>query len=63
VSLDEVAFLTQAMRHHQEQITELGKKRREKILALREKKTTHREIAEAMGVTEQSVMKIVRGKG
>jgi DNA-directed RNA polymerase specialized sigma24 family protein len=63
VSLDEVAFLTQAMRHHQEQITELGRKRRDKVLALRAEKVTHREIAEAMGVTEQSVMKIVRGKG
>ena len=62
MSLDEVAFLTQAIRHHQEQILELGEKRRERVLRLRAEKVTHRRIAEAMGVTQATVMKIVRGK-
>ena len=60
-ALDEVRIITQMMREHQRQIADLSKKRRTKVLKLREHKVTYREIAEAMDTTEQSVYNIIRG--
>jgi DNA invertase Pin-like site-specific DNA recombinase len=58
--LDEVKLLTTAMREHQSQIQELGKRRKQLILRLRKQRITYREIAEAMGVSEQLIYKIIR---
>lgn len=58
--LDEVKLLTDAIRTHQTQIQELGKRRKQLILRLRKQRITYREIAEAMGVSEQLIYKIIR---
>jgi DNA-directed RNA polymerase specialized sigma24 family protein len=58
--LDEVKALTERMRDHQRAIEEISAIRKRVILSLRRKRITYREIAEAMGVTEQSVYKILR---
>lgn len=61
--LADVHLLTEMIREHQRQIITLGKKRREKINRLRSNRITFREIAEAMGITEQAVFKIIQGGG
>lgn len=58
--LDEVKALTDRIRDHQRAIEEISAVRKKVILTLRRKRITYREIAEAMGVTEQSVYKILR---
>ena len=58
--LDEVKLLTDAIRTHQVQIQDLGKRRKQLILRLRKQRITYREIAEAMGVSEQLIYKISR---
>jgi DNA-directed RNA polymerase specialized sigma subunit len=58
--LDEVKILTDAIRTHQSQIQDLGKRRKQLILRLRKQRITYREIAEAMGVSEQLIYKIIR---
>lgn len=58
--LDEVRMITDAMREHQHQISDLGKRRKQLILRLRKQRITYREIAEAMGVSEQLIYKIIR---
>jgi hypothetical protein len=58
--LDEVKLLTDAIRTHQVQIQDLGKRRKQLILRLRKQRITYREIAEAMGVSEQLIYKIIR---
>jgi DNA-directed RNA polymerase specialized sigma24 family protein len=59
--LKEVELLTLMMREHQDQITKLGQRRRKKLLALHAQKVAYREMAEAMGTTEQAVYKSLRG--
>jgi len=58
--LDEVKLLTEAIRTHQSQIHDLGKRRKQLILRLRKQRITYREIAQAMGVSEQLIYKIIR---
>jgi DNA invertase Pin-like site-specific DNA recombinase len=58
--LDEVRLLTNTMREHQNQISDLGKRRKQLILRLRKQRITYREIADAMGVSEQLIYKIIR---
>jgi DNA-directed RNA polymerase specialized sigma24 family protein len=58
--LGEVKSLTTLIRNHQRAIEEISGTRKEVILSLRRKRITYREIAAAMGVTEQSVYKILR---
>jgi len=58
--LDEVRLLTDAIRTHQSQIQDLGKRRKQLILRLRKQRITYREIADAMGVSEQLIYKIIR---
>jgi DNA-directed RNA polymerase specialized sigma subunit len=58
--LDEVKLLTDAIRTHQSQIQDLGKRRKQLILRLRKQRINYREIAEAMGVSEQLIYKIIR---
>jgi DNA invertase Pin-like site-specific DNA recombinase len=58
--LEEVKLLTDAIRTHQSQIQDLGKRRKQLILRLRKQRITYREIAEAMGVSEQLIYKIIR---
>ena len=58
--LDEVKLLTNAIREHQNQIQDLGKRRKQLILRLRKQRITYREIAHAMGVSEQLIYKIIR---
>lgn len=58
--LDEVKALTDRIRNHQRAIEEISAVRKTVILSLRKKRITYREIAAAMGVTEQSVYKILR---
>jgi DNA-directed RNA polymerase specialized sigma24 family protein len=58
--LSEVKTLTDLIRNHQNAIQEISQTRRNVIIDLRKKRITYREIAEAMGVTEQSVYKILR---
>lgn len=58
--LQEVRIITDAMREHQSQVQDLGKRRKQLILRLRKQRITYREIAEAMGVSEQLIYKIIR---
>jgi hypothetical protein len=58
--LEEVSILTTAIREHQNQIQDLGKRRKQLILRLRKQRITYREIAEAMKVSEQLIYKIIR---
>jgi len=58
--LGEVKALTDLMRNHQSAINEISQTRKKVILSLRRKRITYREIAAAMGVTEQSVYKVLR---
>lgn len=58
--LNEVNILTASIRQHQYQIKDLGKRRKQLILRLRKQRITYREIAEAMGVSEQLVYKIIK---
>jgi IS30 family transposase len=58
--LSEVKILTNAIRHHQIQMQDLGKRRKQLILRLRKQRITYREIAEAMGVSEQLIYKIIK---
>ena len=58
--LEEVKLLTDAIRTHQVQIQDLGKRRKQLILRLRKQRITYREISEAMGVSEQLIYKIIR---
>jgi DNA-directed RNA polymerase specialized sigma24 family protein len=59
-ALDEIRLITQMIREHQKNIERLGVKRKSTILKLRKHRITYREIAEAMGTTEQNVYKIIR---
>lgn len=59
-ALDEIKLITQMIREHQRNIERLGAKRKNTILKLRKHRITYREIAEAMGTTEQNVYKIIR---
>lgn len=58
--LDEVRSLTDQIRDHQRAIEEIADSRRTHILTLRAGRITYREIAGAMGVTEQSVYKCLK---
>jgi DNA-directed RNA polymerase specialized sigma24 family protein len=58
--LVDIKTLTDLMRNHQKAIEDISKTRKTVILSLRRKRITYREIAAAMGVTEQSVYKILR---
>jgi DNA invertase Pin-like site-specific DNA recombinase len=58
--LSEVKILTNAIRTHQSQMQDLGKRRKQLILRLRKQRITYREIAEAMGVSEQLIYKIIK---
>ena len=58
--LNDVKVLTDAIREHQNQIQDLGKRRKQTILRLRKQRITYRQIAQAMGVSEQLIYKIIR---
>lgn len=58
--LDSVRELTMQIRQRQRDISDLSQQRRTIIQRLRGSKVTYREIAEAMGTTEQNVYKILR---
>lgn len=58
--LGEIKALTDRIRNHQRAVDEISKVRKDIILSLRKKRITYREIAAAMGITEQSVYKILR---
>ncbi len=58
--LEEVKILTDAIRTHQSQIQDLGKRRKQLILRLRKQRITYKEIAKAMGVSAQLIYKIIR---
>lgn len=59
-NLASVGLMTRKMREHQEAITQLGRERRVKVLDLRASNITYRLIAEAMGTTQQAVLKVLR---
>lgn len=59
-ALDKVKVLTGMIRQHQRDIERLSRERRSVIMRLRDHRITYREIAEAMGTTEQNVYKILR---
>jgi DNA-directed RNA polymerase specialized sigma subunit len=56
----EVRMITDAMREHQAQIQDLGKRRKQLILRLRKQRITYKEISKAMGVSEQLIYKIIK---
>jgi hypothetical protein len=60
IELDEIKTMTDRIRNHQRAIEEISNQRRNVIVGLRRKRITYREIAASMGVTEQSVYKILR---
>lgn len=59
-ALGKVKVLTGMIRQHQKDIERLSRERRTAIVRLRDHRITYREIAEAMGTTEQNVYKILR---
>ena len=59
-TLDRVRLLTGEIRARQNDIQQLARERRTAIVSLRNHRITYRENAEAMGVTEQNVYKILR---
>lgn len=61
--LEEVRLMTRMIREHQEQIVKLAKKRKARVMKLRRSKVTYREIAEAMGTSEQTVYNVIRSEG
>jgi len=61
--LDEIKAITQEMRHLQDLVTQKSKRRREVVLGLRDQHVTYRKLAEAMGVSEVTVYKVIRGEG
>jgi len=58
--LDKVKAETDTIRHSEDEILKAAQRRRKSVIALRAMRVTYREIAEAMGVTEQVVYKILR---
>lgn len=58
--LDQVALLTQMMREHQNAVVRLGKKRRRLVRRMRDKRVPYKDIAAAMGVTDQAVFADLR---
>lgn len=58
--LDQVALLTQMMREHQNAVVRLGKKRRRLVRRMRDKRVPYKDIAGAMGVTDQAVFADLR---
>ena len=61
--LTEIRQLTTMMRQHADDINRLASIRRSTVLKLREQRVTYRELAEAMGVSEVTVYKVIRGEG
>ena len=59
--LDLACDITDEIRRCQDDIARLGEERRSVIRKLRDNVVTYREIANAMGMTEQNVYKIVKG--
>lgn len=58
--LDHARDLTQEMRGHEEAIRQIGPRRKKIVLDLRGMNVTYRQIAEHLGVTEQSIYKWIR---
>lgn len=58
--LEDLTTINNVIRTHQNQMTDLLKRRKQLILRLRKQRITYREIAEAMGVSEQLIYKIIR---
>jgi hypothetical protein len=59
--LERLAVTTQMMREHSAQVKTLSAKRRTIALRLRDKQVTYKAMAEAMGITEVAVFKILKG--
>lgn len=51
---------TEQIREHQRAIEGIGQSRKQKIMSLRSRLVTYREIAQAMQTSEQNVYKIIR---
>lgn len=58
--LTDLKTINDAIRTHQNQVTDLLKRRKTLILRLRKQRITYREIALTMGVSEQLIYKIIR---
>lgn len=58
--LTDLRTINDAIRTHQNQVTDLLKRRKTLILRLRKQRITYREIAQTMGVSEQLIYKIIK---
>lgn len=58
-----VAMLTSAMRFKEAEISDLAEKRLAKIQWLRDRKVSYAQLADAMGISEVRVYKVLRGNG
>ncbi len=58
--LTDLKTINDAIRTHQNQVTDLLKRRKTLILRLRKQRITYREIAQTMGVSEQLIYKIIK---
>jgi DNA-directed RNA polymerase specialized sigma24 family protein len=58
--LDKGRELTGRMREHEQAIRDIGPERKKVVLQLRAMNVTYRQIAEHLGVTEQSIYKWIR---
>jgi DNA invertase Pin-like site-specific DNA recombinase len=58
--LTDLKTINDAIRTHQNQVTDLLKRRKTLILRLRKQRITYREIALTMGVSEQLIYKIIK---
>ena len=59
--LEQIADITREMREMRDAMNRKAKRRRDLVMRLRGNRITYRELAEAMGVSEVTVYKIIRG--
>lgn len=58
--LAELKLMNDAIRQHQNQISDLLKRRKQLILRLRKQRITYKELAKCMGVSAQLIYKIIK---
>lgn len=60
--LNEVVSVSNSINELEKHLTTLREKRRELIVQLRQEKVTARKLSDLLGMSEQNVHKIVKGK-
>jgi DNA-directed RNA polymerase specialized sigma subunit len=58
--LDEIRMMSAMIREHYAQARDLLRRRKQLVLRLRKQDVTYKKLAQAMGVSEQTIYKIVK---